>query len=75
MMSIFQTCVFKKKTRHIPIPYITYYEYFNRFKVHIQKLLLIGKSKTLTFRVHNTFYLNELCKTIYIFIFIMKLTI
>jgi hypothetical protein len=44
------------------IPYITYYEYFNCFKVHIQKLLLVDKSETSTSKVHNIFTLISYAK-------------
>jgi hypothetical protein len=44
------------------MPYITYYEYFNHFKVHIQKLLLVNKSKILTSKAHNIFTLMSYAK-------------
>jgi len=62
MMSIFLDLCFKKKTHHIPTPYKLYYEYFNHFKIHIQKLLPVSKSKTLTSKFHDTFTLMSYVK-------------
>jgi hypothetical protein len=61
-VNLFRLVFLKMNTRHIPIPYITYYDYFNHFKVHIQKLLLVDKSKTLTSKVHNIFTLMNYAK-------------
>jgi hypothetical protein len=75
MMSIFSYLCFLKKDSSYSNSLYNIQWIFQSFQSPYTKIVVSRQVQKFDFKVHNTLesYLNELCKAIYIIIFIMKL--